>query len=448
MGKLCSVMIEKDEEETMKKRLVGGVLALVVVGVSVFGFVSRQGAPAVVEAAEIGAKPARADQLIAEGKVIPIRAAALGMSVSGRVAEVLVEEGATVTAGQVLVKLDATRQAAAVAQAEAGLRRAEARVQQLKAGARPQEVAAAQAALDAAQAQLARIQQGARPEDIRAAEAALAAAQASLAKLQEGAGSGQLIAARTEVLNAAAVVQQAQAAYDKVKGNPDIGALPQSVQLQQATNAYNAAQARLADLEAGATNADLAGAGARVRQAQAQLDALKSAARPAEIAAAEAEVRRAAAQLALVQEGARPEEIAAAEADVAAAQAALDQARAALGETELRAPFAGTIAELNVLPGEQVAPGVAVATLADFSTWLVETTDLTELSVVQVQPGDRATIGLDAAPGLELRGEVVRVSPVGKDRRGDINYTAVLRPLETDPRLRWNMTAVVAFNAE
>jgi multidrug resistance efflux pump len=432
----------------MKKLLVGGVLAVMIAGGSVFGFMSRQGAPAVVEAAEVAPREDRANQILVEGKVVPIRTVSLGMATGGRVTEVAVAEGAQVAAGQVLARVDAARQTAAVAQAEAGLRRAEARVQQLKAGARPQELAAAQAALDAAQAQLARIQQGARPEDIRAAEAALSAAQASLAKLQEGAGSGQLIAARTEVLNAGAVLQQAQAAYDKVKGNPDIGALPQSVQLQQATNAYNAAKARLADLEAGATNADLAGAGARVRQAQAQLDALKAAARPAEIAAAEAEVRRAAAQLALVREGPRSEEIAIAEADVAAAQAALDQARAALADTELRAPFAGTVAELNLRVGEQAAPGASAVTLADFSAWVVETTDLTELNVVRVQPGDTVTISLDAAPGLELAGEVVRINPVGRDQRGDVSYTAELRPLQTDPRLRWNMTAAVAFNAK
>ena len=104
------------------------------------------------------------------------------------------------------------------------------------------------------------IQQGRRPEEIRATEANLASAESALAKLREGTGSGQLIASRTEVLNAASVLQQAQAAYDKVKGNPDIGALPQSVQLQQATNAYEAAKARLSDLEAGASNADLSGA--------------------------------------------------------------------------------------------------------------------------------------------------------------------------------------------
>ncbi len=201
-------------------------------------------------------------------------------------------------------------------------------------------------------------------------------------------------------------------------------------------------------MEAGASTADLSGAQARVRQAQAQVDALKAAARPADIAAAEADVRRATAQLALINDGARTESIAAAEADVASAQATLDQAKAALAETELKAPFAGTIAELTILPGEQAAPGAAVATLADFSSWQIETTDLTELSVVKVQPGSRVMISLDAIPDLELPGEVVRINSVGKDKRGDINYTAIIKPLKADPRLRWNMTAALTFEGK
>jgi multidrug resistance efflux pump len=428
----------------MKKLIIGALVAVVILGGAAFGFTLRETSPAVVEAAA-SAVDARAEQVMAEGQVVPVRSVGLSPAAAGRVAEVLVQNGDTLAAGQVILRLDAARQAAAVAQSQAGLSRAQARLQELNSGARPQEIASAQAALDAAQAQLARIQQGAKAEDIRAAEANLASAQASLAKLQEGAGSGQLIAARTEVLNAASVLQQAQAAYDKVKGNPDIAALPQSVQLQQATNAYEAAKARLSDLEAGATNADLAGAQARVRQAQAQLDALKAPSRPADVATAEAEVRRAAAQLALVKDGSRPEVIAAAEADVAAAQAALDQAQAALAETELRAPFAGTVAEITILPGEQAAPGAAVVTLADFSAWLIETTDLTEMDVVKVQPGARASITLDAVPGLELPAEVVRINPVGKNQRGEINYTVVVRPLQDDARLRWNMTAAVTF---
>ena len=230
-----------------------------------------------------------------------------------------------------------------------------------------------------------------------------------------------------------------------MKGSPDIAALPQSVQLQKATNAYNAAKARLADLETGASPADLAGAQARVRQAQAQLDALKAPARPADVATAGAALRQAQAQLALVKDGSRPEVVAAAQAAVAAAQATLDQAKTALADTELRVPFAGAVAEVTIASGEQATPGTPVLTLADFSSWQIETTDLTELSVVKVQPGAQATITFDAVPGLELPGQVVRINPVGKDQRGDINYTVVVKPLEDDPRLRWNMTAAVTF---
>ncbi len=62
----------------------------------------------------------------------------------------------------------------------------------------------------------------------------------------------------------------------------------ESAALQQATNNYNAAAARVADLEKGASKADIAGAQARVNRAD-QVDTLKSA-RPS-VPGAEAELR-------------------------------------------------------------------------------------------------------------------------------------------------------------
>ena len=104
------------------------------------------------------------------------------------------------------------------------------------------------------------------------------------------------------------------------------------------------------------------------------------------------------------------------------------------------------MAELSTVSGEQAGPGNSVVTPADFAAWQIETTDLTEFSVVTVQPRDRVTLQFDAVPGLELPGEVLRINPVGKDQRGDINYTALIRPLQTDARLRWNMTAAITFD--
>jgi HlyD family secretion protein len=152
-----------------------------------------------------------------------------------------------------------------------------------------------------------------------------------------------------------ATLKQAQAAYNLVKWRNDIGALPESMQLEQATAAHAAAQARLDDLKKGATQADIAAANAQVRQAQAHLAELKTG-MPDDLAAAEADVRVSQAQLALLLAGARPEEITAAKADVAAATAALQQALVTLAETEIDAPFAGEVGMIDARIGEQMAP--------------------------------------------------------------------------------------------
>ena len=400
-----------------------------------------------VQAAEELPAVKASDDVVADAVVLPIKSAQLSLPVGGIVAEVAIKEGEQVAVGQVLVRLEASRQAAAVAQAEAQLLRAQLAVVDLQAGPRPEEIAAAQAAVEAAQAQLARVEQGVRPEEISAAEAALAGANASLAKVNEGPREGELVAARADVANAEAALQQAQAAYDRVKGRADISAQPESLQLEQATNAYEAAKARLEALQEGATAADIAAASAGVRQAQAQLEILEAPARSADVAAAQAEIRRAQAQLDLLEAGTRPETIAAAQAEVKAAEAGLEQARAAMEETELLAPFAGTIASLDAKVGELVSPGAPVMSLADLSVWRIETDDLTELSVVRVKEGDAVTISFDAIPDLELAGKVLRIKEIGETKMGDITYTVVIAPSEHEARLRWNMTASVVIEA-
>ncbi len=431
----------------MKKLLIAGIFALLVIVAGAVVFVSQQ-TEAAAEAAPVAVRSPAASGVVAEGAIVPLRFAALSSQASGLVAELLVNEGDQVEAGAVILRLEGAREAAAVAQALAALERAEARLAELQAGPRAEEIAVAEAALTAAQAQLARAAQGARAEDVAGGEAAVAAAQASLSRLLEGATPGALAAARAEAANAEAAVAQAQAAYDRVSGNPDVGASREGLALQQATNAFEAARARLADLERGASRSDIDGARARLSQAQAQLAAIKAAARPADLAVADAEVRRAESQLALVRAGARPESIAAAKADVASAQAALVQARALLSQTEVRAPFAGVIAELRVQVGESVTPATPLAVVADLSAWRVETTDLTELDVARVQVGDSVRLAVDALPDVALTGVVERIGDVGESKKGDVSYTIVVRPNEDDSRLKWNMTVAATFAGE
>ena len=389
-----------------------------------------------------------APQIIVDAVVVPARFAQLSLAASGIVAEVLVREGDFVEAGQAIARLENERQVIAIAQAEAQVRSAQARIAELEAGSRAEEIASAQAAVDIANASLAKLQEGSRAEDIAAAEATLAAAQAAYQEVLDGAEDEQLIQAEADLANAEAALRQAQAAFDEVRWRNDVAALPQSAELERATNNYEAARARYDLLVQGANESELASARAQIQQAQAALDTLLAPATESDIAAAEAEVRRAESQLALLEAGTRTETIAAAQADLTAAQTTLMQRQLELTDTELRAPFAGTVASLNLEVGEQVSAAAPVAQLADLTDWRVETDDLTEINVVYVQTGDRVSISIDALPDLQLTGTIERIKPLGENKQGDITYTATILPDNSDDRLRWNMTASVIIETE
>ena len=119
--------------------------------------------------------------------------------------------------------------------------------------------------------------------------------------------------------------------------------------------------------------------------------------------------------------------------------------RAALADAEVRAPFTGTITNLNLKVGEFASAGQTVVTLADFSSWLVKTTDLTELDVVKIKEGDPVTLTLDAIPGLILHGTVQSISTNYTEKEGDIDYVVTIALTDQDPHLRWGMTAQVTF---
>jgi multidrug resistance efflux pump len=388
--------------------------------------------------------PAAASSIIADAKVVPVLSADLSLSSSGIAVEIAIREGMVVTPGQLLLQLDTSDTLVAIAQAKANLMNVQARYDELQAGSLEEDIEAGQATLAAAQARLDRLKLSTENGDIAASEATVAQAQANLQQVLDGPSQEQLIEARANLFNARAELTRAQSAYNLVKWRNDLGATQESANLQTATNNYEAAQARIADLENGATQAEIASASAAVRQSQAQLNALRNS-RPADIAVYEADVRNAQAQLDKLLRGTRPEQLAQAEANVAAAIASLQQQLVALSKLELRAPFTGTVASLDVALGEQVTQGTPVLRLADLEQLQLETEDLTELQVVYLQEGDRAEVIFDAIPDLTMTATVVRIRPYGENSSGDIVYRATLALPQIDPRLRWNMTAAVTF---
>ncbi len=120
-------------------------------------------------------------------------------------------------------------------------------------------------------------------------------------------------------------------------------------------------------------------------------------------------------------------------------------ARAALAGTEVRAPFAGTLTNLEVKLGEHVASAQSVATLGDLTGWVVKTTDLTEIDVVNVTEGEPVTVTFDAIPGRTFTGRVSTIAQNYAERQGDVVYTATIVLNQRDPAMRWGMTAQVTF---
>lgn len=131
-----------------------------------------------------------------------------------------------------------------------------------------------------------------------------------------------------------------------------------------------------------------------------------------------------------------------ANADVEHAQASLDSAKATLAQATLTAPFDGTIASVDIRPAETVVPGQVVITLGDLSHFQVETTDLSERDVPQVQSGQTANVSVQAL-NQQITGKVTDVSHIASTLGGDVVYKVTIE-LDTQPDgLRWGMSANV-----
>jgi len=167
-------------------------------------------------------------------------------------------------------------------------------------------VAAAQAALSSAKANLTALTSPPSEQQIQAAQQTLNGAQQTLQDLLDMPDPDAVQIAKAQLANAEAALQQAQSAYDQVADKPNVGMLPQSVQLQTATNNYEQAQAQYNQATKGASPGQIANAQAQVAQAQANLDALLEGTDPDALAAAEAEVVYAQATLDALLSGASP----------------------------------------------------------------------------------------------------------------------------------------------
>lgn len=200
----------------------------------------------------------------------------------------------------------------------------------------------------------------------------------------------------------------------------------QQIEVQRAEVA--AAAAALADLEAGSRPQEIESAKATVESATAEarraaleferqrelrenrtISAREFEVAEAALAVAQARAAEATERLKLIVEGPRVEAINQARARLEQSRAALALAERRLEFTRLISPLTGVVLSDNVEPGEYVAPGNAVITVADTSkVWLRAFVNETDLGRIHL--GQPVEVSTDSFPGKTYRGTVAFIA--------------------------------------
>ncbi len=183
----------------------------------------------------------------------------------------------------------------------------------------------------------------------------------------------------------------------------------------------------------------------QVEEAQEKIDDEASEENQAALTVAVAQLELAKAVLEQLEsgDGINPDLTEAAQMRLKTAETSLTAAKALFDAYELKATTAGTVVDAALQVGQRVSAGQPVFTLADYSTWLVKTDNLTEIDVASVELGQKVAIFFDAVPDLTITGEVVDINMRSEIKRGDTTYTVTIRLENGDPSLRWGMTATV-----
>jgi HlyD family secretion protein len=130
------------------------------------------------------------------------------------------------------------------------------------------------------------------------------------------------------------------------------------------------------------------------------------------------------------------------------ARLALQKAQADLAQTELTAPYTGTVTALLIRQGKVATAGTPVLGLADTTRWRVETSNMSELQIASVKVGQKALVTVNAFSGQELTGQVITISPVAIVQQGDTTFAVTIELDETNLPLRWGMTTRVKILIE
>ena len=98
----------------------------------------------------------------------------------------------------------------------------------------------------------------------------------------------------------------------------------------------------------------------------------------------------------------------------------LSDAKEALSDYSIYAPFDGTISKVNIEKGDSVSAGTAIATL--ITNQKIAEISLNEVDAAKVKIGQKATLTFDALPDLSITGKVSELDIIGTVSQGVVSY--------------------------
>ena len=129
-------------------------------------------------------------------------------------------------------------------------------------------------------------------------------------------------------------------------------------------------------------------------------------------------------------------------ARVAEAEAELVDAKIRLAKTEIRAPFAGFVTELDLDPGTYLQPGQRVAEVADLSQIEVGV-GVSAREILALTVGDPVELRVQALPGERFKGEIASLSRTADSKTR--KYRVPVRFANAELRLLPGMLGTLRF---
>ena len=131
-------------------------------------------------------------------------------------------------------------------------------------------------------------------------------------------------------------------------------------------------------------------------------------------------------------------------AKIAEAQVNIASIQATLGQQYLRAPFTGTVTDLGVKAGDQVAGGTYALRIDDLSPLYIDL-QVSEIDINSVQVGQSVELVFDAVPDKQYTATVTLIDPIGTASGGVANFTVTAEVTGADSLIRPGMTASATF---